>query len=501
MIDRMEPTALSSSESSLETLSHAARELYHQINYLKDIEASSRAVADSLKPVEDDALDEAFATVDNELISVATTVADGCSAALVACFRTKEILDASIQSFQQIRETFGRLSQSTRQIQEVTATIEEFASQTSLLALNARIEAARAGAHGKGFAVVSEEVSKLADRIKERSDSIHATVRDISAHVGNAGKLIDDETVRAHEQEQAVALMIETNERLQQQGQRLPEMVASLDQFHEPMERAREAVAHNQSIQVAVGNLERNLVSIHRAVRVDAGSSESNQRDADTIESFIGKLAQLLTEGREAPVEPMLQRLLDAGQAGVVCLDAVGKAVQIANMRQKHQHVSVGDYYLNFLAVERAMAFLKPHVIAPPSTGMKVVLGNARGDYHSLGREMVGMFLRAASIDVIDVGMGAEVGAFVEAVRKSGALVVGVSSLLVESAKEIRKVREGLDRVGMRKTKVVAGGACFTVDRDLYKEIGADYVATAASDMVSIVQEIYRFAPLQRRTA
>jgi methylmalonyl-CoA mutase cobalamin-binding domain/chain len=478
-------------------LDRAACELYQQINYLADIDASSKAVADSLRPIESDDLDDTFACVNNDLLSMAGAVASGCRESLDACRNTRDVLGASTTSFQDIRETFSKLQNSSSNIEAVADTIESFAGQTSLLALNARIEAARAGEHGRGFAVVSEEVGKLAARIKEESDFIQKAVAEISSGVERASKLIEQETQRNAEQEHAVDRMITTNDKLLDYSQRLPETVERLDQFLEPLDQAREAIGHNQMIQVAVGNVERNVRSIHAAVRQESGGSRTSGSGPGTLETFVDALTLGMVRGSEYGIEHALDSLIRKGCDPVACLDAIGKAVQAANMRQKHKHVSVGDYYLNFLLVERGMQFLDSRIKKPRPTGMKVVIGNARGDYHSLGREMVGMFLRASGIEVVDVGLGAEVETFANAVVRSGAKVVGVSSLLVESAKEITKIRHRLDCNGCSDTRIVAGGACFVVDRDLYSEVRADYVATAASDMVSLVQQVYGYSPLQ----
>src|SRR5690606_25333873 len=68
------------------------------------------------------------------------------------------------------------LNTQTKQITSLITIIQEIASQTNLLSLNASIEAARAGEYGKGFAVVATEVGKLAKRVTESLDDIKEVV-------------------------------------------------------------------------------------------------------------------------------------------------------------------------------------------------------------------------------------------------------------------------------------------------------------------------------------
>jgi len=276
---------------------------------------------------------DSVATASEEIFSTASEIAQNC----VAAAQSSEIMNNSaingeaiiqgiitsmnrigtrVKESSKIMEGLGKRSD---QIGEIAAIINDIADQTNLLALNAAIEAARAGEHGRGFAVVADEVRKLAERTAEATKDIGETIKTMQRETKSAVSSMEEGVKEAEQGSQET----------EKSGGALKEILRQINSLTGQINQI--AVASEEETAV-LNEITRNIQSISKVMGYASKNITENANASSQVASLSIELIKML-EGFKIEEKIKDQSFGSADEA----MELVKKAAQYIKTNKKEK--------------------------------------------------------------------------------------------------------------------------------------------------------------------
>ncbi len=180
-------------------------------------------------------------------------------------------------------ETVNALGKGSDQIGEIVQVINDIADQTNLLALNAAIEAARAGEQGRGFAVVADEVRKLAERTTKATKEIAVMIKQIQKDTNGA---VDSMKKGTEEVEKGKALA-------DQAGKSLKEIITGVEQV---VDMSMQVAAASEEQSSAAEQISKNIEAISSVTHQSAAGVQQIARSAEDLSRLTVNLQELTAQ-------------------------------------------------------------------------------------------------------------------------------------------------------------------------------------------------------------
>ncbi len=206
---------------------------------------------------------------------------------------------------------------------------------------------------------------------------------------------------------------------------------------------------------------------------------------------ILQQISESLQRGEHEQVAELTRQAIDAGlPAPQILNDGLMSGMDVVGKRFGAHEIFLPELLLAARAMNAGIDLLKPLFLGGemPTQG-KVVIGTVKGDLHDIGKNLVGIMLKGAGYEVIDVGCDVTAEVFVDAAEAEGASVVGLSALLTTTMTGMKEVVELVRTRGLQdKVKVIVGGA--PLSKAFADEIGADAYGYDASNAVEVVKEL-----------
>ena len=200
------------------------------------------------------------------------------------------------------------------------------------------------------------------------------------------------------------------------------------------------------------------------------------------------ELIQAITDMREEDALKITRQMLEGGAEPVTILDACRDAMGIIGRRFETGECFIPELILAGEMLSQISAIIKPKLQQNGGSKKigKVVLGTVQGDIHDIAKDIVGFMLDVNGFEVTDLGVDVAPEKFVDAVKQTGAKVVGLSGFLTLAFDPMKFTVQALKDAGLADVKVMIGGG--QIDENIRQYTGADAYGKDAMAAVSLAK-------------
>jgi 5-methyltetrahydrofolate--homocysteine methyltransferase len=207
--------------------------------------------------------------------------------------------------------------------------------------------------------------------------------------------------------------------------------------------------------------------------------------------SILSEIAGSLQRGEDDQVGTLVRQALDQRHAPLEILNqGLIAGMDVVGEQFRKREIFLPDVLVAARAMYAGLDLLKPLLASEgvPTAG-RVVLGTVQGDLHDIGKNLVGIMLKGAGFEVIDLGNDVPAERFVDTAVERGASVIGLSALLTTTMPAMKDVVDLVRARGLGgQLKVIVGGA--PVSAAWAREIGADAQGYDAANAVERVRAL-----------